>query len=113
MRNSEVHLEVHLEEKFREQHLSEEQPKQSLLQIHHLTLQDQLNRENQLYVTGYQSHANEVRLEQLPGTKENDLSGRKGHGLMNQKLYDINFKMEKEKPKMKMTMRMITSLQQE
>ena len=48
-------------------------------------------------MTEYQSHTNEVRLEQLPGIKEYDLSGRKGHGLMNQKLDDINFKMEEDK----------------
>ena len=51
-------------------------------------------------MTEYQLHMNEVQLEQSPGTKENDLSGSKGHqakGLMNQKLDDINSKMEKGK----------------
>ena len=71
----EVHSEVHLEEKSREQHVLEEQPEQSLSQVHHLTLQDWLNRESQLHVTEYQSHMNEVQLEQSPGTKENNLSG--------------------------------------
>ena len=50
-------------------------------------------------MTKYQTHANEVRLEQLPGTKGNDLSGSKSHhakGLMNQKLGDINSKMEED-----------------
>ena len=77
----------------------EEQPEQSLSQVHHLTLQDWFNRKNQSHVTEYQSHANEVRLEQLPGTKDYDLSGSKGHqvkGLMNQKLDDINSKVEEE-----------------
>ena len=112
----EKNLEVHLEEKSREQHVLEEQPGQSLSQVHHLTLQDWLNRESQSHATKYQSHANEVRLEQLPGTKENVLSGSKGHqdkGLMNQKLDDIIPRWKKMKSKMKMAMRMIASLQQE
>ena len=53
-----------------------------------------------------------IRLEQLPGTKDNDQSGSKDHqakGLMNQNPDDINSKMEKGK--MKRVMRMIKSLQ--
>ena len=46
-KNSEVHSEVHSEGKSREQHVSEEQSEQSLSQVHHLTLQDWLNRESQ------------------------------------------------------------------
>ena len=41
-----------------------------------------------------------VRLEQSPGTTDNDQSGSKDHqakGLMNQKPDDINSKMEKDK----------------
>ena len=42
---------------------------------------------------------NKVRLKQLTGTKENNLSGSKGYqtkGLMNQKLDDINSRMEED-----------------
>ena len=116
LHSEEKNLEVHLEEKSREQHVSEEQPEQSLSQVHHLTLQDWLNRESQSHATKYQSHVNEVRLKQSPATKESDLSESKGHqtkGLMNQKLDDVNSKMKKMTSKMKMAMRMITSLQQE
>ena len=69
--NSEVHLEVHSEGKNSEVH-SEAQPEQSL------SLQDCLNRECQSHTTEYQLHTNEVRLKQLPGKKEKDLSGSKG-----------------------------------
>ena len=61
-KNSEVHLEVHsevhLEEKSGEQHVLEEQPEQSLSQVHHLTLQDWLDRENQ-------SHASKISCTQM------------------------------------------------
>ena len=85
--------EVHSEEKSRGQHDSEAQPEQSL------SLQDWLNRESQSHATEYQSHMNEVRLEQLTGTKDNDLFGSKGYqtkDLMNQKLNDINSRMEED-----------------
>ena len=57
-----------------------------------LSLQDWLNRESQLHMTENQLHMNEVRLKQLSGTTQDDLLGRKGHGVMNQKHDDINSK---------------------
>ena len=88
LHSEEKNSEVHLEEKSREQHVSEEQLEQlhseeknsevhsevhseeqleqSLSQVHHLRLQDWLNREIQLHAAEYQSHTNEVRLEQSP-----------------------------------------------
>ena len=78
MKDSEVgHSDEHPEELNLEVHL-EAQLKQSLL------LQDWLNRESPLCATEDQSsmtqthsHMNEVRLNQLTGAKEKDLSGSK------------------------------------
>ena len=47
-----------------------------------------------------QSHMTEIRLNQLPGTKEDAQSGRKDHqakDVMNQKPDDINSKLKRKK----------------